>query len=272
MLATFFVHDGSDTAKWRLKGHAEEAFWQWMSGWALTIKTPADIGYDAAGYDLPLLNIIEHIVSSEVGEEDDGQQLLVPKLAATLNERRRARRDSLVERCQLAASLVDDEQWLVWCDLNDESALLTKMTGGTEVKGADNPDYKAQALQGFSTGEVRVLVSKPSIAGWGMNWQNCHNMIFVGHSDSYEMVYQAIRRCWRFGQIWPVNVYIITSEAEGAVRENIKRKERQADEMYAKMARYSRASLEAEVKRVQQDTDIYHAEREMKIPSWLTAA
>jgi len=272
MLATFFVHDGSDTSKWRLKGHAEENFWMWMSQWALTIKTPADIGYDASGYQLPPLNIVEHIVPSEAGELEDGQLMLVPRAAATLNERRQARRDSLENRCELAAGLLNDEQWLIWCDLNDESALLTKLTGGVEVKGADKPEHKTTAMQGFSAGNVRVLISKPSIAGWGMNWQNCHNMIFAGHSDSYEMMYQAIRRCLRYGQEHQVNVHIITSEAEGAVRENIRRKERQADRMYEKTAQYSRASLESEVENAHREKDNYKAEEEMRLPKWLIAA
>lgn len=274
MLSTFFYHDGGDTAKWILKGHAEDRFWEWCSQWAITIRKPSDIGYDDDGYDLPPLNVDEIIVNSEIGELD-GQLMLVPIIASTLNERRQARRDSIYGRCELAANLISkdpDAQWLIWCDLNSESELLTKLTGGTEVKGADDREYKTSSLIGFADGQIKTLVSKPSIAGYGMNWQNCHNMVFVGLSDSYESMYQAIRRCWRYGQQYPVNVYIITSESEGAVRENIKRKEEQADEMFEKMARFSRDSIEKEVRKTYRETDEYNPTKVMVLPRWLMTA
>lgn len=274
MLSTFFYHDGSETSKWVLKGHAEDKFWHWVSQWAICIRKPSDIGYSDEGYDLPELIINEIIVESERGELD-GQLMLVPKLAASLSERRQARRDSIEDRCQTAADLMkkhDKEQWLFWCDLNAESEMLARMTGGTEVKGSDDRDYKTETLIGFSHGEVRVMVSKPSIAGWGMNWQQCHNMVFVGLSDSYEMMYQAIRRCWRYGQTKPVNVWIITSESEGAVRENIKRKEQQADEMYKKLSAFSRASIEQEVRKTYRQTEEYKPTIKMEVPGWLWIA
>lgn len=271
MLSTFFYHDGGETAKWVLKGHAEDRFWHWVSQWAICIRKPSDIGYPDDGYDLPELNVTEMIVESEIGELD-GQLMLVPKIASTLNERRQARRDSISDRCQTAADLMQNEpgaQWLYWCDLNTESALLTKLTSGVEVKGSDDRDYKTETLIGFSNGAVKTMVSKPSIAGWGMNWQNCHNMVFVGLSDSYEMMYQAIRRCWRYGQTQPVNVWIITSESEGAVRENIRRKEEQAAEMYEKLSAYSRASIEQEVRKTYRDTEEYKPTIKMEVPQWL---
>lgn len=274
MLSTFFYHDGGETAKWVLKGHAEDKFWEWVSNWAIVIKKPSDIGYDNDGYDLPPLNVQEIIVSSEIGELD-GQLMLVPLMASTLSERRQARRDSLDDRCQMAVDLIQNdpnEQWLIWCDLNRESELLTQLSKGTEVKGADDREYKSEKLIGFTHRDFQVMVSKPSIAGFGMNWQQCHNMVFVGLSDSYEMMYQAIRRCWRFGQTKPVNVYIITSEAEGAVRENIKRKEDQAREMFEKMAKYSQASIEREVKKTYRETEEYNPQKVMVLPSWLKFA
>ena len=272
MLSTFFYNDASNTGQWVLKGHAEEKFWEWMSEWAICIRKPYDIGYDDDGYDLPPLIVNEIIVESENGISEDGQMMLVPEIASTLNDRRRARRASLEDRCKTAADLIEkepDSQWLFWCDLNDESSLLKTLTNGVEVKGSDDRDYKANTLIGFSHGEVMRMVSKPSIAGWGMNWQQCHNMVFVGLSDSYEMMYQAIRRCWRYGQTKPVNVWIITSEAEGAVRENIKRKEQQADEMYKRLSSYSRRSIEKEVRKTYRETDEYTANKEIELPTWL---
>jgi len=274
MLSTFFYHDGGDTSQWVLKGHAEDKFWEWVSQWAVCIRKPSDIGYPDDGYDLPPLNVQEIIVDSEIGELD-GQIMLVPKIASTLNERRQARRDSMTDRCEMAASLIatePDSQWLFWCDLNAESEMLTKMTGGTEVRGSDDREYKTESLIGFSHGEVRVMVSKPSIAGWGMNWQQCHNMVFVGLSDSYEMMYQAVRRCWRYGQQQQVNVWVITSESEGAVRENINRKERQAQEMYERLAAHSRASIEKEVRMTHRETEEYNPQKVMVLPIWLMSA
>ena len=272
MLSTFFYHDGGETSKWILKGHARDAFWSWISEWAIAIRKPSEIGYNDIGYDLPPLNIQEIIVESENGEDEYGQQMLVPSLASTLTERRTARRDSMTDRCETAVSMMKndpDSQWLFWCDLNAESELLTKLTGGHEVKGSDNRDYKSKTLLGFSHGEVKIMISKPSIAGFGMNWQNCHNMVFVGLSDSYESMYQAIRRCYRFGQKKPVNVYIITSESEGAVRENIARKEKQTEHVFSQLAKYSKATIEKEVRKTYRQTDSYKAIINMEVPIWL---
>jgi len=274
MLSTFFFHDGGETSKWTIRGHAEDKFWEWVSNWAIVVRKPSDIGYQDDGYDLPPLNIEEIIVKSEPGEED-GQLMLVPSIASTLNDRRQARRDSLTDRCAMAIDLIGnapDEQWLIWCDLNSESETLTKLSGGTEVKGSDNREYKADMLMGFAENKVKILISKPSIAGYGMNWQNCHNMVFVGLSDSYESMYQAIRRCYRFGQINPVNVWIITSESEGSVRENIARKELQSQEMFEKLSKYSLATIEKEVRKTVRETDEYNPEKAMVIPNWLLTA
>lgn len=275
MLATFFYHDGGETSKWILKGHARNDFWAWISEWAIAIRKPSEIGYSDDGYNLPPLNIEEIIVKSESGIDEYGQQMLVPSLASTLSERRTARRDSLEDRCQTAAELMHnapDDQWLFWCDLNAESEMLTKLTGGCEVKGSDDREYKSKTLLGFSHGEVKTLVSKPSIAGFGMNWQSCHNMVFVGLSDSYESMYQAIRRCYRFGQKNPVNVYIITSESEGAVRENIARKEKQTEQVFSELAKYSKATIEKEVRKTYRKTDSYEAIYKMEVPQWLMSA
>jgi superfamily II DNA or RNA helicase len=275
MLATFFVHDGSDTSKWRLKGHAEDKFWSWMATWAIVLTNPADLGYPSDGYNLPRLNLYEHIVQPEINTFD-GNYIIIPELAKTLTERREARRNSLTERCKKAAELVaekPDEQWLIWCDLNDESGMLHSLINGSaEVRGSYDPDKKADALKGFSDGSIRHLVTKPSIAGFGLNWQGCHNMIFVGLSDSYEMMYQAIRRCYRFGQEETVNVHIVTSEAEGAVKENIERKERQSELMTVEMVKHTKEILEAEIRGTTRITIPYNPQTEMTIPQWLIGA
>lgn len=272
MLATYFIHDGGDTSKWRLKGHAQDAFWEWLASWAVVLTNPRDLGYDGTGYDLPEMRTIEHVVKYETNIVD-GNYSLFAGVAKTLNERRDARRCSLVERCMVAADLVrekSNEQWLVWCDLNAEADELKRVIpDAVEVRGTDTPEYKAEMLNGFTTGDVHTLISKPSIAGWGLNWQNCHNMIFVGLSDSYELLYQAIRRCWRFGQKETVNVHIITSEAEGSVKANIDRKEKQAAKMTSEMVKHTKDILEQEIRGTERISILYDPKVEMAVPDWL---
>lgn len=272
MLATYFIHDGGDTSKWRLKGHAQDKFWEWLATWAVVMTNPRDLGYDGTGFDLPELNTIQHVVKEETNIVD-GNFSLFAKVAETLNERRDARRESLVARCARAAKLIaekPDEQWLVWCDLNAEADELKRVIAGSvEVRGTDTPEHKVETLNGFTTGSVKRLITKSSIAGMGLNWQGCHNMIFVGLSDSYEMMYQAIRRCWRFGQKHPVDVHIVTSESEGAVKENIDRKEKQASLMTAEMVKHTRDILEQEIRGTVKISIPYNPQVEMIVPEWL---
>jgi len=270
MLATYFVHDGGDTAKWRLKGHAEHDFWRWVASWAVVLKTPKDLGYDIAGYELPELNFIEHIIPSEVGDYE-----LFVKPAETLQERREARKQSMRKRVELAADIVNNsnENWLVWCDYNDESELLSKtIKNAIEVKGSDRPEHKEYAGLEFANGNIKCLVSKPSIFGFGMNWQNCHNIIFCGLSDSYEQFYQAIRRCWRFGQEKSVNVHIIISEKEINVLENIKRKEQQMNKMAQNMVELTKEITIAEIHNTTRIMQKYKPEKIMTIPEWIRRA
>lgn len=272
MLATYFAHDGSDTSKWRLKGHAEDRFWEWVATWAVVLTCPGDLGYPNDGYILPELVMHEHLVEASTSMDDS----LFGWVAKTLTERRDARRMSLRERCAKAAEIVSsdpEEQWVIWCDLNDESALLTSLIpGAVEVRGSDKPDDKAKSLRGFADGSVRYLVTKPSIAGFGMNWQNCHNMIFVGLSDSYEAMYQAIRRCYRFGQNDSVHVHIVTSAAEGAVKGNIERKEAQAELMKKNMVQHTKEILEQDIRGTVRIVIPYDPQVDMLIPSWLRSA
>lgn len=229
IIALYFTQDGNTTHQWRLKGHAKADFWKWMASWSVALRKPSDLGYDDAGFVLPPLQM--HQVTVD-GKAHSG--MLFPVEALTLQERQGARRDSLPDRVAACAELVNGstEPWLIWCNLNAESEALTKaIPGAVEVTGSDSNEHKERAMLGFSDGAIRVMVTKPTIAGFGMNWQHCSNMAFVGLSDSYEQLYQAIRRCWRFGQVSPVNVHVVTADTEGAVVKNIERKERQATDM-----------------------------------------
>jgi len=236
MLAMFFVHDCKHTQEWRLKGHASELFWKWMASWCVALRDPKDIGFVDDRFNLPELRVNRVVIDSKAPSN-----MFFALDAKTLNERRQARRDSLTERVTESAKLVNNskEQWLVWCNLNAESNALAKaIPDSVEVSGSDSNEHKEKSMLAFSEGKIRCLVTKPTIAGHGMNWQNCHKMIFVGLSDSYEQYYQAFRRCWRFGQEFPVDIYIITASAEGAVVDNIKRKERQAAEMFDSLVQH----------------------------------
>ena len=262
MLSMYFVHDGSETSKWRLKGHAENAFWEWMASWSVFIDNPKNLGYDMKGYELPKLNIFEIIA--------DDKEVTTEKL--TLTQRREARKDSIDIRCEKAAELVNnsDENWLIWCDLNDESKKLHNLIiDSTEVKGSDKNSYKSQSMLDFSKNKIKCLVTKPKIAGFGMNWQNCRNMIFVGLSDSYEAFYQSMRRCWRFGQEKEVNVYIIISSKEGAVKENIERKQADAQKMQKAMIELTKDITKKELKQTTRITTPYDPQIEIIIPEWL---
>ena len=235
MLSMFFVHDGGDTSKWRLKGHAKSEFWKWVCDWAVMVRKPSDLGYDDGKFILPKLNIIPSVVMTESMTNN----MLFDFDASTLQERQSVRRNSTLDRVRRVAELVaknPDEQWLLWCDMNVESETLHKLIPNSiEVKGSDTDEHKKKSLIDFSNGDLKVLITKPKIAGMGMNFQKCHNMVFTGLSDSYEQFYQAVRRCWRFGQENEVNCYVVTADTEGAVVENIKRKENQSKVMIDNM-------------------------------------
>ena len=268
MLASFFVHDGGETQKWRLKGHAESEFWKWLCSWAVMIRKPSDLGYDDGKFILPECHI--HQVQVDHNPETEG--MLFALEARTLIERRSARKSSLLERVGTVADMVNQskECWLVWCDLNMESdALCRAIPDAVEVRGSDDLHVKEQRLNGFSKGEHRVLVTKPSIAGWGMNWQHCAHVAFTGLSDSYEQFYQAIRRCWRFGQDREVNCYVVTASTEGAVVANIKRKERAAENMALQMVEHMHDLNAENIRGTTRQDKSYTAAVEMEIPSFM---
>lgn len=277
MLSMFFVHDGGDTSQWRLKGHAQHKFWEWVCSWAVTIRKPSDMGYDDGAFQLPALSLIDHVVDTprEAITDAEGQVGLFPLQAQTLGDQRKVQRSSLALRVAEAVALANsnNEQWIVWCHLNDESAALAAaIHGSVEVAGADSDEHKESALLDFMAGWKRVLVSKSSICGFGLNLQNCHNVIFVGLSHSYEAFYQAIRRCWRFGQTSPVEAHIVYDWAEGAVIENTRRKEREATQMAERMVEAMRAKTMEELHRVKRQSADYRPTVVMQLPAWLVAA
>jgi superfamily II DNA or RNA helicase len=250
-LATWFVKidQGLRTTEhygWRLKGHARQPFWRWLASWAVALRTPSDIGYGDDGYLLPPLLVRDIVLRAEQPPEG---ALFHNMAVKGLSGRLAARRASLPDRVAAVADLTaNDDQWLVWCGLNQESTALARaIPDAVEVTGADSYAEKVGAVQSFVKGDIRVLVSKVPILGFGMNFQHCHRMAFVGLGDSYEQYYQAIRRCWRFGQRHPVDVAIVVSEAEVGVVENVRRKEAAASalarELLLEMRDFERAEV-----------------------------
>ncbi len=270
MLATFFVHDGGDTAKWRLKGHARDKFWEWVSHWACLFTKPSDIGYDESEnkkYSLPNKNTYEHIVNSKATEG-----LLFSTNATDLNSRRKARRDSLEDRCKISADIVNNSNnsFLVWCDLNDESKLLKSLINDSvEVKGSDSDTHKRKAIKDFTSGKIKCLISKPSMFGFGLNFQHCHNMIFTGLSDSFEQVFQAERRCYRFGQKHDINVHIVISESEGNVKNNQEQKEKQFLQMIDELVVFTKRFTLKELKSVENKLLDYQPKEKMILPKFI---
>lgn len=267
MLSMFFVHDGGNTSQWRLKGHAASEYWEWIASWAVMLTMPHDLGYDDDGFILPPINIHDIIIPAT----EPAEGMLFPMPAQTLMERKTARRSTVEDRVKVCAEIVNatDDPFLVWCGLNYESELLTKLIrDAVEVKGSDSDDHKEQSMLGFSDRNIRVLVTKPSIAGFGMNWQHCSKMAFVGLSDSFEEYFQAVRRCWRFGQQLPVDVYIITSELEGSVVQNIRRKEAAAVEMIENLVGHTKSITSGNIKSTIREITHYEPRYKMRIPEW----
>ena len=241
MLSRFFInkdrsvssrgrtHGGGQGLEWRLKGHAEQPFWRWVASWARAIRKPSEYGFDDGPFILPKLVAVEHLVEAVNVHPDH----LFEVPAQGLAEQREETRRTLTERCERAAALLEDAQpGVAWCNLNDESATLTRMIdGAVEVSGSDTPEGKEAKLRDFTEGNIRILVTKPKIGAWGLNWQHCHRMTYFP-SHSYEQYYQAVRRSWRFGQQHDVTVDIITTEGGQAVLGNLQRKAEQADRMF----------------------------------------
>lgn len=250
VLATFFVHDSeaAGAAGWRLKGHAQDAFWRWVAKWAAYVRRPSDLGYDDGAFQLPELRIRNESVSSDW--KPDGMLFAVG--IGGIGDRRDVRKRTLESRIRRTAEIVQSTpgQWLVWCDLNAEGDGIEELLGDecVQISGADTDEQKIAREAAWRRGDKRVLVTKPKIFGFGLNWQHCHQMAFVGLGDSYESYYQSIRRCWRYGQQHPVDVVIVTSDVEREVAENVRRKEDEAMRLAHGVSEHTREIMTAEIR------------------------
>ena len=246
-----------DKAKWRFKKHAQADFWKWVTSWARAIRRPSDLGYADDGFVLPPLIETEHIL--KVSRPLNGRLFAEPAIG--LSEQREERRNTLVERCEEVARLVDHgNQALVWCQLNDEGDLLEKLIpGAVQVEGSDTDDHKEKAFLDFAAGNIRVLVTKPKIGAFGLNFQNCAHVTFFP-SHSFEQYYQGVRRCWRFGQKNTVRVDVVSTEGEVSVLKNLQRKADQADKMFSELVRYMNDSHKVKMTEFR---------KEMEAPAWL---
>lgn len=281
MLSMYFVHDGSIRADdhsqgndgWRLKRHAAKDFWRWLASWSVMVRHPADLGFDEHGYDLPPLSLEQITVGADYKPTAG---MLFPVAASTLGERIGVRKDTAAARVAAAVELVmrePAEAWMIWCNLNSEAdAIERALPDALQVAGRDPVEQKIARLLGFKDGSPLHLVSKPSLAGHGLNYQHCSRMVFVGLTDSFEQVYQAIRRCWRFGQSRPVDVYFVASELEGAVVANLRRKEQAFDAMLDAMSGHMRDLMRENVTGGRNASAAYNPQVKMRVPEWLLTA
>lgn len=274
MLSMFFVHDGGETSKWRLKGHAEKVFWEWLSSFCVFVDNPKDIGYDQIGYDLPPLHTIECYVDKTSDE--------IPLVSSmTLTDRRNAKRDSIEKKVSYIVDFLqtkgiltkgehDREKYIIWCDLNKEQDTIAAALGDScvSIQGSTPNDKKISLLHDWMKKDIPIMVTKAQMFGYGLNLQNCHNMIFFGLNDSYEQYYQAVRRCWRFGQTNDVNVYIVTSIGEGAIQENIKRKQADHEKMRTEMVLHTKEITAKELRGTYRIMTEYKPDKPMHLPNW----
>ncbi len=272
MRSTFFIADSrGEFMRYRLKKHAKTAYYRWMASWAMAVKTPSDLGYDDAGFALPALSVDTAVVDTDW--KPQGKFFAVGLQGIT--ERAQVRRETVAERVARAADIIraePDESWLIWCGLNIEGRMLAEELGmGLVIEGSDAPDDKATGLLAFAEGEERILITKASIAGFGLNLQRCARMIFLGLNDSFESYYQAIRRCWRYGQTRPVNVHVVIASPEVTIWENVRRKESQAVELSTELVDHAKEYERAELMAGTSAEDDFEPREGMEVPEWLTA-
>lgn len=279
MLPRWFINDTMTASQhWRVKGHAVADFWRWVASWSRCVSLPSDLGFDDTGYLLPPISVHHHVVKADrtidAGQEArgkfEGQMRLfrIPETSATSIHKEK--RLSVEDRADMVAECVDsdpNEQWLIWCDTDYEAeAVAARIPDAQEVRGSMLLAQKEARLDAFSRGELRVLITKPSIAGYGLNWQNCARMAFVGLSFSYENYYQAVRRCWRFGQARPVEVHIAMADTEAAIKHVIDRKAGDHAAMKREMQVAMKSGHQAHVRKVS-----YQPNTEAMLPAWLSA-
>ena len=269
MLPRWFINDTMNTGDWRLKGHAVKPFWDWVASWARCVSQPSDLGFSDFGHVLPDLNIERHVIDFESQAESQGQLFASPELSATGIHA--LKRESVEHRAAKVAEMVNGstEPWLIWCDTDIEADHLARLIpDAVEVRGSDKIEHKEESLLGFADGTIRVIITKPSIAGFGMNWQHCNNMAFVGLTYSYESFYQSVRRCWRFGQTKPVNAHLVMTHAEAAIWRNVSSKASNHDAMKREMreAMQRNAGIHVEQRLA------YQPQRAASLPQWLRSA
>ncbi len=244
---------------WRFKGHAEQQFWRWVASWARALRKPSDLGFSDDGFVLPPLNTREHVIAARTAQP--GMLFTLPAIG--LQEQREERRRTIQERCEMVAALVANtgQPAVVWCHLNAEGDLLEKLIAdAVQVSGSDSDDCKEEKFNGFTSGQTRVLITKPKIGAWGLNWQHCNHLTFFP-SHSYEQYYQAVRRCWRFGQTRPVTVDIVATEGEVEVQKNLQRKATAAAQMFTELVSHMNDSINID------RTRSYN--NKMEVPAWL---
>jgi hypothetical protein len=275
MLSRWFIADQSNMGRYRIKGPAVKSFWEWVASWARCVSKPSDLGFSDDGYDLPPLDLKRHIVAADrslhAGAEKDGQARLFRMPDTSATSIHREKRMTTDARADVIADLVaaePGEPWVIWCDTDYEAdALADRIPGAIEVRGSMSAEVKEANLTMFSTGQVRVIITKPSIAGFGLNWQHSARMAFVGLSFSYESFYQAIRRCWRFGQSRPVSVHVACADTEESIWQIVSRKAGDHDAMKAEMAAaMARAALSSDV------LQTYNPPNPINLPSFLRAS
>ena len=267
MLSSFFIHDGGETAKWRLKGHVKkEQFWKWLSLWAVMIRKPSDIGFRNDGFILPKLNMQKHVLKT------GKRKGFFIGNSGGINERRKARWDSLSFRADFLADMINksNDIWIVWCNLNEEGSVLNKLIkDSVEVAGRHSDEYKENNMLDFADNKIKCLITKPSIAGFGMNWQNCSNIAFMGLNDSWEQFYQAIRRSWRFGQKNEVNVNIVMGDNEVTVLNNIFLKENKFQDMFSALSLHMSKFMKENLFGKEDKKPFYNPDKEMLLPKFM---
>ena len=266
MLARWFIADQSEMGRYRLKRHGIDPFWSWVASWARCVGKPSDLGYSDDGFILPPLNVHRHIVETDMTEGADGMLFRIPDVSATsIHKEKRITSGARAERIAELVRAEPGEAWMIWVETDyDADSIMALLPEAVEVRGSMKPEVKEERLNDFTLGKIRVLVSKPSIAGFGLNWQHCARTAFVGLSFSYEMFYQAVRRFWRFGQTRPVECHVALAETETAIWQTIQRKQRDHETMKKQM--FEAMRREVLVKGVKNP---YEAKMAAKLPTWL---
>lgn len=270
MEATFFFHEGGETSKWTLMPHAQEAFWKWVASWALLMRTPSDIGFSDDGYILPPLHVHEHVIGADLPATDG---FLIPMPARTLTEQRNVKRVTLDDRCEWAAriAMADELPHVVWTELNDEGDLIEELIpGSVQIAGKHTSKEKEERIIAFCNGDFNKLITKCSIAGYGINMQFAHHATRVNVTHSAEDMYQEVRRQYRFGQTEECHYNLVLTEQEYPILQNIKRKQSESDFMAEKVVRYMKDSMIKNIGGQVRERDFYEPKINMEIPKWLT--